>query len=122
MANSKLEEGIALIREAFAELEDNLKTDLIARITGESKEKSKIPAENQPRKRSKGQRAPRGAAKAFVAKMLREHPKSRFQNFLDNRITAAEKSISESTIRKELLRGRGKGDYIGERGVYSLAK
>jgi hypothetical protein len=116
MSNLKLEKAFTLIREVVAEEGKRVEADIIARIT-RSASPTAAPAAKQ-----KGKRAPKGAAKTFVHRVLQAHPGSTFAEILEAAKTPEEKAISASTVRKELDRGRAKTkEYKSDKGAYSLA-
>lgn len=116
MAISKLERAIALLREAFAEEYERGGSEAIARLV--SAAGSPAPVQ---RAAAKKKRAPKGAARTFVGDMLKAHPGLNFAGLLAWQKTPELKAISASAIRKELDRGRGTGEYVSEKGRYSLS-
>jgi hypothetical protein len=119
--NSKLEKGIALIREAFADEAKRIEDEIIARVTGRTNADADSGILVKAKTAKGRKRAPNGAARLLVRRVLKAHPGANFFDIVAAR-QGVERGISESTIRRELDRGRIKTkEYVSAGGRYSLA-
>ena len=126
MDNARLEPLLAKLRELFQEEYQRGAHDALKRIVDVAQGTSKKGAASSkggPERRAQKQRAPRGAPRALIERVLgKEKAGASVSTILAAAATSIERLVSNSAIRLELNRGKKERRYRVNKGKWSLSK
>ena len=126
MDNARLEPVLAKLRELFQDEYRRGAHDALKRVVdvaqGTSK-KDTSSAKAASKRRAQKQRAPRGAPRALIERVLgKEKAGASVSTILAAAATSIERLVSNSAIRLELNRGKKEKRYRVNKGRWSLAR
>jgi hypothetical protein len=126
MDNARLEPLLAKLRELFQEEYQRGAHDALKRIVDVAQGTSKKGASSSeagPKRRAQKQRAPRGAPRALIERVLgKEKAGASVRAILAAAATSIERLVSNSAIRLELNRGKKERRYRVNKGRWSLSR